>query len=217
MLWGRVRSGAEYERQQALQILGLRSGVPWAKVAARYRRLALDWHPDRNRSPQAYERFRLISSAYKCLDTLRRRESLSSSVELERLYGDPKVRGLSVQEISMRLLYSSSPYVRAAAACLLGSTVGSPVARKALTSARVDSDAMVRSVACESLGRVGRLGDLLAFLPWVEWGFWGTYLRALGRCLGKSLRIRPPGAETGDGRGAATKGPAPDQSRDHSA
>lgn len=46
-----------------------------AEVRAAYRRLALVWHPDRNKAKEAEEKFKLIKKAYDVLsDQIRRRE-----------------------------------------------------------------------------------------------------------------------------------------------
>jgi curved DNA-binding protein len=49
-------------------VLGLPAGATEEEVRRTYRRLALEWHPDRNPgNPQAAERFREISEAYAVL------------------------------------------------------------------------------------------------------------------------------------------------------
>jgi DnaJ-class molecular chaperone len=68
----RTRSG-----NNSYQILGvLHPRAPEDEVRRAYRRLALQWHPDRNPGePQAAERFKEISEAYAVLiDPATRRE-----------------------------------------------------------------------------------------------------------------------------------------------
>ena len=48
--------------------LGLRPGAGLDQVTTRYRRLIAVYHPDRNASPDAAERFRQIRSAYLTLE-----------------------------------------------------------------------------------------------------------------------------------------------------
>jgi molecular chaperone DnaJ len=49
------------------QVLGLVQPVSAAQVRQAFRRLAMRWHPDRNASPEAAERFRQIRAAYDAL------------------------------------------------------------------------------------------------------------------------------------------------------
>lgn len=49
------------------EILGVpRSATP-AQIQSAFRRLAMQWHPDRNRHADATARFREINDAYQCL------------------------------------------------------------------------------------------------------------------------------------------------------
>jgi hypothetical protein len=48
-------------------ILGLPHGAPKAEIKRAYRRLAFQWHPDKNPSPEAKQKFILITEAYDAL------------------------------------------------------------------------------------------------------------------------------------------------------
>lgn len=61
--------------QDIYAILGLRLHASEAEITRAYRRLAMDWHPDRNTSRDAEERFKRIRQAYETLrDPTRRAE-----------------------------------------------------------------------------------------------------------------------------------------------
>jgi molecular chaperone DnaJ len=45
-------------------ILGVPQNASPAEIKRAYRRLAMRWHPDRNTSPEATERFKQIQGAY---------------------------------------------------------------------------------------------------------------------------------------------------------
>ena len=49
------------------EILGVNEFAGRAEIVIAYRRLAMKWHPDRNNSPQAKERFQEIQRAYQTL------------------------------------------------------------------------------------------------------------------------------------------------------
>ncbi len=49
------------------EVLGVPRGAPKEKIKEAYRNLALQYHPDRNKSPEAEERFKEISEAYAVL------------------------------------------------------------------------------------------------------------------------------------------------------
>jgi hypothetical protein len=63
----RVVAAKDYHR-----ILGVHKGAPKDEIKRAYRRLALMYHPDRNRAPDAAERFREINEAYRVLSGMER-------------------------------------------------------------------------------------------------------------------------------------------------
>lgn len=56
-------------------ILGLPENASKAQVKRAYRKLALEYHPDRNSSPDAHERFLQITEAYEMLTGVRKRKN----------------------------------------------------------------------------------------------------------------------------------------------
>lgn len=61
------------------EILGVQRDASPADLKRAFRQLALEWHPDRNRSPDASPRFQLIATAYAILGDLRRRAAWHSA------------------------------------------------------------------------------------------------------------------------------------------
>jgi len=57
------------------EILGVSKGAPLEDVKKAYRKLALEWHPDRNKSPQANEKFKEINEAYAVLSDSQKRSA----------------------------------------------------------------------------------------------------------------------------------------------
>ena len=49
------------------QILGVEKGTSDSEIKTAYRKKALQWHPDRNDSPEAEKRFKEINEAYQIL------------------------------------------------------------------------------------------------------------------------------------------------------
>ncbi len=56
------------------QILGVSKNASESEIKAAYRKQALKWHPDRNRSPQANDKFKQINKAYEVLSDPKKRE-----------------------------------------------------------------------------------------------------------------------------------------------
>jgi len=54
-------------RRDYYEILGVSRDSPKDELKATYRKLALKYHPDRNKSPDAEEKFKEISEAYAVL------------------------------------------------------------------------------------------------------------------------------------------------------
>jgi DnaJ-class molecular chaperone len=56
------------------EILGVPRNATLDEIKTAYRRLALKWHPDRNKSPEATEKFKQINQAYEILSDPKKRE-----------------------------------------------------------------------------------------------------------------------------------------------
>jgi len=55
-------------------ILGISKNASDAEIKTAYRKQALKWHPDRNKSPQASEKFKEVNKAYEVLSDSKKRE-----------------------------------------------------------------------------------------------------------------------------------------------
>ncbi len=57
------------------EILGVSRNASQEEIKKAYRRLALQWHPDRNKSPEAEEKFKEINEAYEVLSDPKKRQA----------------------------------------------------------------------------------------------------------------------------------------------
>src|SRR2546425_1195934 len=55
------------DKRDYYDVLGVQKGAGIDEIKSAYRKLALQYHPDRNKSPEATERFKEISEAYAIL------------------------------------------------------------------------------------------------------------------------------------------------------
>ena len=55
------------------KILGVNRQAPPEEIKTKFRKLALEYHPDRNRDPSAQEKFKEINSAYQVLSDPQKR------------------------------------------------------------------------------------------------------------------------------------------------
>lgn len=57
------------------EVLGVSKSASAEELKRGYRKLALEWHPDRNKSPQAHDKFKEINEAYAVLSDPKKKES----------------------------------------------------------------------------------------------------------------------------------------------
>ncbi len=62
------------EKRDYYEVLGVQRGVSKDEIKDAYRKLAMQFHPDRNKSPEAEERFKEISEAYAVLSDDQKRQ-----------------------------------------------------------------------------------------------------------------------------------------------
>lgn len=55
-------------------LLGVKKGASDSEIKSAYRKQALQWHPDRNKSPEAATKFKEINKAYEALSDKQKRE-----------------------------------------------------------------------------------------------------------------------------------------------
>jgi molecular chaperone DnaJ len=73
------------------EILGVDKKAPQDEIKSAYRKLAMQYHPDRNKSPDAEEKFKEISEAYAVLSDQNKRQQYD-------LYGHPGIDMRYTQE-----------------------------------------------------------------------------------------------------------------------
>jgi len=56
------------------EVLGLSKSAPASEIKSAYRKLALKWHPDRNKTPEAEDRFKEINQAYQVLSDSKKKD-----------------------------------------------------------------------------------------------------------------------------------------------
>ena len=55
------------ENRDYYKILGVAKGSSQEEIRSKFRRLALEYHPDRNKEPDAQDKFKEINEAYQVL------------------------------------------------------------------------------------------------------------------------------------------------------
>uniref|UniRef100_A0A0V0J369 DnaJ homolog subfamily B member 9 n=1 Tax=Schistocephalus solidus TaxID=70667 RepID=A0A0V0J369_SCHSO len=76
------------------EVLGLARGCSTQEVKAAYRNLAKIYHPDKNKSPEASEKFRQIAEAYEVLSDEKRRK-VYDSMGHEQYVANPEAHAQS--------------------------------------------------------------------------------------------------------------------------
>ena len=62
-------------KRDSYDILGVSKNATPAELKSAYRKLALEWHPDRNKSPEAESKFKEINEAYQVLSDPKKKGS----------------------------------------------------------------------------------------------------------------------------------------------
>ncbi len=57
------------------EILGVSKSASERELKSAYRKLALQWHPDKNKSPEAEKKFKEINEAYEVLSDKNKRQA----------------------------------------------------------------------------------------------------------------------------------------------
>ena len=90
------------EKRDYYNVLGVARGAPKDEIKAAYRKLALQYHPDRNKDPGAAEKFKEISEAYAVLSDDEKRsqyEQFGRAGVYERYNAEDIFRGADFESI----------------------------------------------------------------------------------------------------------------------
>ena len=68
------------------EVLGVEGDATEAQIKKSYRKLAVKWHPDKNKSPEATEVFQKIAAAYTVLIDPAQRKEYDDQGESNRKY-----------------------------------------------------------------------------------------------------------------------------------
>lgn len=93
------------------QVLGVKKGASDAELKTAYRKKALEWHPDRNKAPEASTKFKEINKAYEILGDPKKKEMYDQygSEAFERGgAGSPGAGGGTYQQGPFSYTYSTS-------------------------------------------------------------------------------------------------------------
>ena len=91
-------------------VLGIPRNASDASIKSAYRSLALYWHPDKNSSPEAVDRFREVQSAWECLRTPT--EKAWYDAHRTRILGENKDGMEREEEMDLYPYFSENCYVR---------------------------------------------------------------------------------------------------------
>ncbi len=91
------------------EVLGVSKNAAISEIKTAYRKLALKWHPDRNKSQEAHEKFKEINKAYEILADSKKREMYDQMgpEAFERGAGFPGGGTYSYQQGPFRYTYTS--------------------------------------------------------------------------------------------------------------
>ncbi len=75
------------------EVLGVAKNASPEEIKKAYRKLALEWHPDRNKSPEANDRFKEITEAFEILSDAKKRQAYDQFGHMGVSGGNPYTQG----------------------------------------------------------------------------------------------------------------------------
>lgn len=81
------------------EILGVSNNATYREITSAYRKLALQYHPDRNKSPHANEMMLKINTAYAILSDPSKRKEYDHSIQQLK---NPKKYSVSIRSSTIR-------------------------------------------------------------------------------------------------------------------
>ena len=171
------------EDARLYEILGVNEYSARAEIVSAYRKLAMQWHPDRNPAPGAESKFQEIQSAYRTL--LARHKPRTMRDMWSEAFGDSEYL-MPEDDSNSSPFWSNFPFV--AAACLL-------VGAAFLAAAEPPGGIIVFSLAAVAAGHLYKTGETsmalrvesafrlvlhLYFTGLLAWGVWTLGWRIIG-------------------------------------